>query len=147
MSRRAQKRVPTDGDASGDGAGTTPLEGLDDLTEKLALKKKVLPPKATTERTAMGKARGKVKSMVKSKGRVEVRREKAGRGGKTVTTVRSFPSDIPLKTLETTVFELKKQCACGGTLKGRVIELQGDVCQKVCCSLKSRGYQAVRAGG
>ena len=31
----------------------------------------------------------------KSKGRVEVRREKAGRGGKTVTTLKEFPSHIP----------------------------------------------------
>ena len=64
----------------------------------------------------------------KSKGRVEVRREKAGRGGKTVTTLKDFPSHIPLNTLEAMTFELKKTCACGGTLKGRVVELQGDVC-------------------
>ncbi|MEC9227214.1 MAG: hypothetical protein VYA21_00195, partial [Verrucomicrobiota bacterium] len=30
----------------------------------------------------------------KSKDRVEVRREKAGRGGKTVTTLKDFPSHI-----------------------------------------------------
>jgi translation initiation factor 1 len=83
----------------------------------------------------------------KSKGRVEVRREKAGRGGKTVTTLKAFPSHIPLVTLEAITFELKKICACGGTLKGRVVELQGDVCDRVCEELKKRGYQAVRAGG
>ena len=83
----------------------------------------------------------------KSKGRVEVRREKAGRGGKTVTTLKDFPSHIPLNTLEAMTFELKKKCACGGTLKGRVVELQGDVCDRVSAELKLRGYQAVRAGG
>ena len=83
----------------------------------------------------------------RSKGRVEVRREKAGRGGKTVTTLKDFPSSIPLSTLLTMAFELKKTCACGGTLKGRVVELQGDVCDRVCEELKLRGYQAVRAGG
>ena len=83
----------------------------------------------------------------KSKGRVEVRREKAGRGGKTVTTLKDFPSHIPLSTLEAMTFELKKTCACGGTLKGRVVELQGDVCDLVSAELKLRGYQAVRAGG
>ena len=82
-----------------------------------------------------------------SKGRVEVRREKAGRGGKTVTTLKGFPSHIPLNTLEAMTFELKKTCACGGTLKGRVVELQGDVCDRICAELKLRGYQAVRAGG
>ena len=83
----------------------------------------------------------------KSKGRVEVRREKAGRGGKTVTTLKGFPSYVPLNTLEAMTFELKKTCACGGTLKGRVVELQGDVCDRICAELKLRGYQAVRAGG
>ena len=83
----------------------------------------------------------------KSKGRVEVRREKAGRGGKTVTTLKEFPSHIPLSTLVAITFELKKICACGGTLKGRVVELQGDVCDRVTAELKLRGYQAVRAGG
>lgn len=83
----------------------------------------------------------------KSNGRVEVRREKAGRGGKTVTTLKEFPSHIPLRTLEAMTLELKKTCACGGTLKGRVVELQGDVCDRVCAELNLRGYQAVRAGG
>lgn len=83
----------------------------------------------------------------KSKGRVEVRREKAGRGGKTVTTLGGFPSSIPLVTLEVMTFELKKICACGGSLKGRIIELQGDVRDRVCEELNARGYQAVRAGG
>lgn len=46
----------------------------------------------------------------KSKGRVEVRCEKAGRGGKTVTTLKDFPSHIPLYTLEAITFELKKMC-------------------------------------
>ena len=49
----------------------------------------------------------------KSKGRVEVRREKAGRGGKTVTTLK-FPLTYSLNTLEAMTFELKKTCACGG---------------------------------
>ena len=83
----------------------------------------------------------------KSKGRVAVRREKAGRGGKTVTTLKDFPSHITLNTLQAITFELKKTCACGGTLKGRVVELQGDVCDRVSAELKLRGYQAVRAGG
>jgi translation initiation factor 1 len=44
-------------------------------------------------------------------------------------------------------FDLKKICACGGALKGRVIELQGDVRDRVCTELKARHYQAVQAGG
>ena len=88
-----------------------------------------------------------VEKKPKSKGRVEVRREKAGRGGKTVTTLRAFPSHIPLQELETMTFNLKKTCACGGTLKVRVIELQGDVCDRVIGELEKIGYKPVRAGG
>ncbi|MEC8333540.1 MAG: translation initiation factor [Verrucomicrobiota bacterium] len=83
----------------------------------------------------------------KPRGRVEVQREKAGRGGKTVTTLKSFSSHTSMKTLELMTFEFKKLCACGGTLKGRVIELQGDVCDQVCEKLKAEGFQPVRAGG
>lgn len=112
------------------------FDALDDLSRDMELKKGAPNRKADKKATAR-----------KSSGRVEVRREKAGRGGKTVTTLRSFPSHIPVKTLEAMVFDLKKQCACGGTLKGRVIELQGDVRQKVSQILKEHGYEPVRAGG
>lgn len=83
----------------------------------------------------------------KSKGRVEVRREKAGRGGKTVTTLREFPTHLPVQELEALSFDLKKTCACGGTLKGRVLELQGDVCERVIAELEKLGFKPVRAGG
>ncbi|MFT4902103.1 MAG: translation initiation factor 1 [Lentimonas sp.] len=83
----------------------------------------------------------------KLKGRVEIRREKAGRGGKTVTTLREFPSHIPLGELDRLTFDLKKACACGGTLKVRVIELQGDVRARVLTELTQRGYSPVSAGG
>ena len=96
---------------------------------------------------ANSKTADKKTSLKKPKGRVEVRREKAGRGGKTVTTLKAFPKHIPLKTLELMTFEFKKQCACGGTLKGRAIELQGDVCDQVCDKLTADGFQPVRAGG
>ena len=75
-------------------------------------------PFATLDRS--GLPEGEMKSPVilpeqksvkkNSKGRVEVRREKAGRGGKTVTTLKDFPSHIPLKTLEAVTLELKKKC-------------------------------------
>ncbi|MFQ3240956.1 MAG: translation initiation factor 1, partial [Lentimonas sp.] len=49
--------------------------------------------------------------------------------------------------LEAMAFNLKKTCACGGALKGRVIELQGDVCDRVMGELEKLGYKPVRAGG
>ena len=132
MSRRDKSKISTDGGDSQ--IGDNPFAGLNSV----GLPKGELKP-ATKAPAKAGKK--------KSKGRVEVRREKAGRGGKTVTTLKAFPTHIPLSTLEAMTFELKKICACGGTLKGRVVELQGDVCGRVCEELNSRGYQAVRAGG
>ena len=112
-------------------------------------------PFAALDRSGLPKGEMKLPSALseqksvreKSKGRVKVRLEKAGRGGKTVTTLKDFPLHIPLNTLEVMTFELKKICACGGTLKGRVVELQGNACDNVIAELNHRGYQAVRAGG
>ncbi|MDA9317225.1 translation initiation factor [Puniceicoccaceae bacterium] len=132
MSRRDKGKISTDGGDSQ--IGDNPFASLNSA----GLPKRKLKP---ADR-ALAKAGEK-----KSKGRVEVRREKAGRGGKTVTTLKEFPTHIPLSTLETITFELKKICACGGTLKGRDVVLQGDVCARVCDELNLRGYQAVRAGG
>ncbi len=81
------------------------------------------------------------------KGRVELRREKGGRGGKTVTVLSGFATHLPLEELDKLAFDLKKACACGGTLKGRVIELQGDVRDKAFAELEKRNFQPVRAGG
>ena len=83
----------------------------------------------------------------KPRGRVEVRREKAGRGGKTVTSLKAFPNNISQERLELMTYEFKKLCACGGTLKDRTIELQGDVCDQVCDKLRVDGFEPVRAGG
>ena len=132
MSKRSKSKISTDG--SGNAFGNNPFGGLDTGG---------LPSGPTPAQMRPAKAEKKAKS----KGRVEVRREKAGRGGKTVTTLKEFPMHIPLKELEAMTFNLKKTCACGGTLKGRVIELQGDVCDRVIGELEKLGYKPVRAGG
>ena len=130
MSKKHKIRTVSD-----DALGPNPFSALD---RSGLLKGEMKPPVTLPEQKSVKE---------KSKGRVEVRREKAGRGGKTVTTLKDFPSHIPLNTLEAMTSELKKTCACGGVLKGRVVELQGDVCDRVSVELELRGYQAVRAGG
>lgn len=136
MSSRSNKKIPTDGGTF----GANPFAGLDTagLPSREANVNEFIPS---------GKAASRKKPSAQSSGRVEVRREKAGRGGKTVTTLREFPSHLALSKLEAMAFDLKKACACGGSLKGRVIELQGDVRDRVCAELDARGYHAVRAGG
>lgn len=78
-------------------------------------------------------------------GRVKVRRETAGRRGKTATTV----SDVPLNDagLRELAKKLKKRCGVGGSAKDGVIELQGDHRDAVVEVLRAEGYDVVLAGG
>ena len=78
-------------------------------------------------------------------GRVKVRREVAGRRGKAVTTISGVPlDDAGLREL---AGRLKKRCGVGGSAKGGVIELQGDVRDVVVEVLRGEGYDVVLAGG
>jgi len=76
---------------------------------------------------------------------IKVKRETAGRKGKTATTV----SEIPLPEAETKALakRLKQHCGVGGTARGSSIELQGDHRDKVVAFLEKEGFPAVRAGG
>ena len=77
--------------------------------------------------------------------RVKVRREVAGRRGKAVTTVSGVPvADAELKAL---AGRLKKRCGVGGSVKGGVIEIQGDHRDVVVEVLDAEGYTPVLAGG
>jgi translation initiation factor 1 len=77
--------------------------------------------------------------------RVKVRREVAGRRGTAVTTVSGVPlDDAGLKEL---AGKLKKRCGVGGSVKGGVIEMQGDHREIVVEILKVQGYTPVLAGG
>jgi translation initiation factor 1 len=78
-------------------------------------------------------------------GPVKVRRETAGRKGKTATTVFNLPlSDNEIKDLAAL---LKKRCGVGGSAKDGVIELQGDHRDVVVEVLRAEGYDVVLAGG
>jgi len=131
MSRRKQK-IDMDGGAE---LGDNPFVGLSG---------EGLP---SGPKQAPASERAKSVSKKPKKGRVELRRETSGRGGKTVTTLTAFPTHLPLGEMERLAFDLKKSCACGGALKGRAIELQGDVRDRAVAELEKRGFQPVRAGG
>lgn len=80
-------------------------------------------------------------------GRVELRREKSGRGGKTVTTISAFATQHTQRDLEILLKELKQACACGGVRRERVLELQGDLREAIFAELANRGFKPVLAGG
>lgn len=78
-------------------------------------------------------------------GVTRVRREKGGRGGKTVTVLYGVPGSDDQRSM---LFkDLKKQCGCGGTYKDGHIEIQGDHRDKILSILAEKGIQAKAAGG
>ena len=78
-------------------------------------------------------------------GIIRIRREVAGRGGKTVTTASGFSlEDGELKTLAA---ELKRKCGVGGSSKDGAIEIQGDQRETLATELQKRGDKIKLAGG
>lgn len=74
-------------------------------------------------------------------GRVVLRRETAHRGGKTVIVVDDFATHLPATVIENVAKKLRAVCGCGGTVKGRTIEVQGDQPSRVRMALESEGFQ------
>jgi translation initiation factor 1 len=78
-------------------------------------------------------------------GIVRVGRETKGRRGKGVTIVTGIPgSEDALKKL---AGQLKAQCGVGGTVKDRVIEIQGDQRDRLIKILSDAGYTVKKSGG
>jgi translation initiation factor 1 len=76
---------------------------------------------------------------------VRVGRETAGRGGKGVSTISGIP--LPGPQLEALCTTLKKKCGSGGTVKGGVIEIQGDHRDRLVAELLALGYKDVKKSG
>jgi translation initiation factor 1 len=82
----------------------------------------------------------------KNRGRVDIRRETGGRGGKTVTVVDGFVG-IGLPEKEQLAKKMRAACGCGGTVKDGAIEIQGDQRDTVARILREAGFRPVFAGG
>ena len=74
-------------------------------------------------------------------GRVVLRREKAHRGGKTVIVVHDFAPSIPMSAIEELARKLRHACGCGGTIRERSIELQGDQPARIRALLEEEGFK------
>jgi translation initiation factor 1 len=83
---------------------------------------------------------------MKNRGRVDIIRQTAHRGGKTVTVVTGFTG---IGQAEKGMLAKKMQTACGagGTVKDGRIEIQGDQREVVARILSNAGFQPVFAGG
>jgi translation initiation factor 1 len=82
----------------------------------------------------------------KNRGRVDIKRTTAGRGGKTVTLVTGFVG-IGLPEKESLAKKMRNACGCGGTVKDGDIEIQGDQRDKIAQILTAAGFRPVFAGG
>ena len=127
------KRVPTDG---GPRFGQNPFEGLSCDG---------LPPGPEALPAEVGPA-AEAKPKRKNRGRVDIIRQTAGRGGKTVTVVKGFVG-IGLPEKEQLAKAMQKACGTGGTVKNGQIEIQGDKRQEVARILAEANFRPVYAGG
>jgi len=129
-SGRDFKRIPTEG---GPGLVQSPFA---------ALSSDGLPP-APDQPANAGPA---PKPAKKHRGRVDILRVKAGRGGKTVTVVKNFVA-IGLLEKEQLAKAMQRACGTGGTVKDGQIEIQGDKRAEVARILTEANFQPVFAGG
>jgi translation initiation factor 1 len=74
-----------------------------------------------------------------------IRREKQGRGGKTVTVVYNL--HLAPDALKALGKHLRHLCGTGGTVKDGAIEIQGDHRDKVAEVLQLAGYRTKFTGG
>src|SRR5271169_2543528 len=109
------ERFPTQG---GQGLGNNPFGALDSTGLRQA------PARVP------GRAPEAPAKQEKNRGRVDITREKGGRGGKTVTVVDGF-TGIGLPEKEALAGKMRTACGCGGTVKLGRIEIQGDQREKV----------------
>ena len=78
-------------------------------------------------------------------GIVRIHKDSKGRKGKGVTLITGLSmNDLELKFLAK---DLKQKCGTGGTVKNRVIEIQGDQRDTLVAELESRGFTVKRVGG
>lgn len=127
-------KVPTDG---GKELGQNPFGALGGLNLPAAAPG--MPRPASSAQPRPAKPAG-------HRGRVDIKRTTAGRGGKTVTLVTGFVG-IGLPEKEALCKKMRGACGCGGTVKDGDIEIQGDQREKIAQILGEAGFRPVFAGG
>jgi translation initiation factor 1 len=130
----ASGKIPTDG---GESLGQNPFAGLTGAG---------LPPAPNPSAGNPGSSTRNPPPAERNRGRVDIRRTTAGRGGKTVTLVTGFVG-IGLPEKEALCKKMRGACGCGGTVKDGDIEIQGDQRETVARILREAGFRAVFAGG
>ncbi len=81
-----------------------------------------------------------------NRGRVDIVRQTAHRGGKGVTVAKNFVG-IGLTEKQALAKLMQKACGVGGTVKDGCIEIQGDKREEMKRILTEAGFKPVFAGG
>lgn len=81
-----------------------------------------------------------------NRGRVDIVRQTAHRGGKGVTVAKNF-TGIALAEKQELAKKMQKACGVGGTVKDGCIEIQGDKREEMKRILAEAGFKPVFAGG
>lgn len=100
-------------------------------------------PAAPAEPPVKTSKRGKKNT---TRGRVDIIRSTAHRGGKGVTVAKNF-TGISLVEKQELAKKIQKSCGVGGTVKNGNIEIQGDKRDEVKRILTEAGFNPVFAGG
>jgi translation initiation factor 1 len=130
---KEKKRISTSGEPI---PWTSPFAALKNID--LPLAPEVQPGASPSNAPAI--------TLKKNRGRVDIIRQTAHRGGKTVTVVTGF-TGIGMAEKETLAKEMQKACGAGGTVKEEQIEIQGDQREAVARILTKAGFRPVFAGG
>ena len=131
----AQDKIST---AGGQGLGQNPFAALSGLS---LAPTQTVPSKPTSQVPVTASVQP-----ARNRGRVDILREKAGRGGKTVTVATGFVG-IGLPEKELLAKKMQRACGSGGTVKDGRIEIQGDKRDEVARILTEAGFRPVYAGG
>ncbi len=134
---KKKQRIATDGGESLSQNPFGALDGLGGLPDGPKEPAKETPPVEKTSK------RGQ-KNM--NRGRVDIIRQTAHRGGKAVTVVTNFPP-IEAGEKKELLKKMQKTCGVGGALKGGNIEIQGDKRDQMKQVLIEAGFKPVFAGG
>ena len=76
-----------------------------------------------------------------NRGRVDIVRQTAHRGGKTVIVIKDFATHLPVSVIENVAKRVRSACGCGGTVKDKRIEIQGDNVAKIRAVLEAEGFE------
>jgi translation initiation factor 1 len=87
----------------------------------------------------------KIQSYIHLDGIIRIRRELKGRKGKKVTSISGFQEETD--DLKQIGKNLKILCGTGGSIKDRVIIIQGDHRQTIKNELEKQGFKVKLAGG